>query len=740
MRCEYIEWYFQKCNEYEEKENHLQNITKSIQEIENDLEEKKIEEESVKNKILECTGEINVLQKELSDKKTDLIKQLNELNGMDLKEIESEMSILEQDEKLKPIYDMKKDFVDFLEKESRNKKIFEISKAFQETSLEDVINLSKNFENLDALCERCNKIPSIKPYQAPKEDKNSKTSKYLMFGIVAIFWLLLVFVSLYTFDFKEATKDVAIWSANFVWRAFGVLIIGLVIALIVGVCVGLKKGFSDGIVAFIVAAIMAIIVAVVLALISFSFFEVSKVNPPPELTDKVSAFINDVVNDMIHIMPSILWTLFFFIVIMLFIIICLIEVIFIKDRRKHANVFFVQYESDKNGYIILYHFSVIVAFMQKVKLIQEMEEELAAIGGTYDKYDNKVEKEMIPTSEKYQGSREKTDNEKEYIVRFKDEVHKTRIGKENQEKLLEEFNSKLTQIEENIKEKKQRKAELERELRKQKSAMTILGKVLKEISAKFETDSDEPLEITKGILCDKLYFDIGVKKDVGFMKFKKVTHNCEKIVCLYDEEEILNGNLSISLEKYIDWMAAAFTRVNYWEIFEEIKFRIIDVVSGGKSFVGGQRGNSYIVYGNLLEIQKYGKEINKKIREVTKLCDCYKLEKVDIAALNEELLKNAICCKRKFGEEKMNMEYNICFIVIPNRTSQNPHPENILQPLWTDFNGCERYGIMPVFFVGEETWREMDKATPIKIQVKREHIFKIWSTENKTIDIEQYES
>lgn len=241
---------------------------------------------------------------------------------------------------------------------------------------------------------------------------------------------------------------------------------------------------------------------------------------------------------------------------------------------------------------------------------------------------------------------------------------------------------------------------------------------------------------TAVVLCDMLYFDIVSQNREGLPTFKAIKHNAEKLVCIYEENEIENNNLSEGLVKYIEWFVSAFTRVNSWEVIEGIKFRIVDVVSGGKDFIGGQKGKVFEVFGDLQSINRLEFEVKEQIDSIIELCSLYGLTKVDIADLNKYLLEESIKDGVEFGVDEVNSKYIITFILIPDISVQNT--EIISPSLWTLFNGCQRYGIMPIFFVGKNTWESIGDNTPIKIQVKKENVYFISGAKKNRMDITKY--
>lgn len=719
------------------------------------------------------------LKKELDEKKELLSAELEKLRQ---EEKGPENLILEDSEILYWDNDIsgskykKNCFVSFLEKEKKHdKKVASINASLKSVGKAEIISKTQNIRSIEELKNRCDQLVSINPYEE-QGYKKSKINTFIipiLCGAVSIVGMLFL---LYTMDLSGGTQLAGEGIASIVWKVIiavalagmgGVMVasdmvgewmykvipvamLGILIVNGWGTHIGAMAWANNIFWLIVLLGILKLLskldneeVAIVFLVIFFvlaMFWEFKIQLKTPLFMVNVFAFLANAA--LRYLIPVLCGGVVFCIIRILFTKTPMGKIVLVGQRKKYIKGELSVYEKDKDGYLILYYVNFIELMIERSEKIQELQDELLSLDEVYE---DKIRYEEENISEKYEKCRKQLAKDRDeqirerdnYILRLK--LEKENIGQDRleSEKKKERLEWKIKGLHSEIEKLKKEKGEKLEKLSQQTYMFQTLETLLRKMSNELRKDSEDALEATAGVMDNKLYFDVGTQKDrTGFIKLQVISHNCEKLVLLYDEEkEILHGNLAKGLENYIDWLAAAFTRTNYWGIFDQIKMRIIDVVSGGKPFVGGAKGDSYIVYDNSDAIQRYEREVKKQIEEVTEMCDSYVMNKVDISELNKKMAKSAEENGEIFGEDEPNAKYNVCFIMIPNDKMQNP--DIIPQSLWSYFNGCERYGIMPIFFVGDKTWRNLDRTHQMKTQVKEEHIYEISRTEN-AMDIRPY--
>lgn len=724
----------------------------------------------------------DTLQKELDEQKELLSNKLAKLRQEEkapenISVCNSEINVLDKVEKMKLVRCKRDSFTEFLEKEKKHdKRVATISDTLENTDKAEIYSKMQNIRTIGELRKRCEKLAFIKPYEE-QEYKTSSINKYvipILCGIAAIVGMIFL---MYTMDLSGSTQLAGAGIASIVWKVIiAVILAGMGGAMMADDMVGEwmykvipavmlviliinEWGMHIGVMAWINNIFWLLVLLGILKLMSKTdseevamvffviFFVLAMIWEfkgialrTPGFMVNIFAFLTNAA--LRYLIPVLCGGIVFVMIRLLFTKTPMGKIAVAGRRKKNIKSGIAAYEKDKDGYLTLYYANYIMIMLARADDIQQLQNKLIELDGLYEEKIEQAEDEMAvkygKLRKQLEKERDKQIREKEsYIWNLKSEKGNIRQKRIESEKKRERLESEINGLCSEIDQLNRQKSEKLAKLSQQMNAFKKLEISLCKMSNELRTDSEDTLASTAGVMDNNLYFDISIQKDrSGFIKLQSIRHNCEKLVFLYDEEkEILHGNLAEGLERYIDWTAAAFTRANYWEIFDQIKMRIIDVVSGGKPFIGGEKGDSYIVYGNADAIQRYEREVKNQIDDITDMCDGYGLSKVDISELNKRMADSAEKNGEVFGEDEPNAKYNVCFVMIPNDEMQNP--DIIPQSLWSYFNGCERYGIMPVFFVGNRTWENLDKTHQIKTQVKAEHVFVISRTDD-AMNIQPY--
>ena len=342
-------------------------------------------------------------------------------------------------------------------------------------------------------------------------------------------------------------------------------------------------------------------------------------------------------------------------------------------------------------------------------------EELIRLAAPFRKKEQNAQSSLNEAKRAVQANQNKINQTKVTLEKKNKELNEKNVLLKNQNKSLDDILKEIAEKEEKVKKSKEKIQQNKEKIQEIKDQLQEMAKAL--------TDTcNDSLEETKGKLCDSIFLNISTENSDDFLEFKQIKHNADKLVLIYDENEIENNNLSKSLSPYIDWLYASFCSVNNpRDILENYKFKIIDVTSRARHYIGGDRGKVFEAFGDSNAIGNYQKKVKDQVDEITDLCTIYKMSDVDIVKLNQTIYESAKKDELDFGEDEKNERYIITFILIPNIEN----PEIIPSSLWQYFNDCKRFGVMPIFLVGGNTWNNLDKSSQLKVQVKRENIYYI---------------
>lgn len=673
------------------------------------------------------------------------------------------------------ITNKRKAWDEFFDKaDSSDKRVKQLLNQIKQPGEEEIKNLANDIPDTAELLSICGSVTMVRSQEEIRYD-NKNLNKYIIPGIIAAVISILLFILLYTFKASgaEVAGEAVAW---IIWSAILSVGLGAMGAYCVsddidGTCMSFfipvamliiliynNWGLHLGVTAWVNNVFWLVCLAGILWLlnkiddedVALVFFFIFSVLAFLWLIFKIHiktpgflvSFFSFVAGATIKFLfPIAVGVGLFFLMKYLFTETRVGKITVISECKKNISSMVDSVEQSVKSFKILYNYEEIGKYVQRKEDIEESEWDFRLVDDTAEADIESARKSIhCKYKEKVNDlDRRRNEQKKErdsYFDKMDKDILRLKSQKSEADRKLKNAKEEWEKNQYTIRIKEEELNSSQKEFGRIEQMILSLKDILVQMSSNIRGACRDPLTETAGVLCDTLYFDIASQDREGLPTFKAIKHNAEKLVCIYEENEIENNNLSEGLANYIEWFISAFTRVNSWEVIEGIKFRIVDVVSGGKDFIGGQKGKVFEVFGDLQSINRFEYEMKEQIDSIIEPCSLYGLTKVDIADLNKYLLEESIKDGVEFGVDEVNLKYIIAFILIPDISVQNTA---IIPPsLWTLFNGCQRYGIMPIFFVGKNTWESIEDNTPIKMQVKKENVYFISGAKKNRIDITKY--
>lgn len=417
-----------------------------------------------------------------------------------------------------------------------------------------------------------------------------------------------------------------------------------------------------------------------------------------------------------------------------------------NENKRRIHILIEQYNEDKAAYSLLYNFERVAILIRRDELLTEYTK---ALDATESEKVNRFKSEEQRIAKEY----EKKYSELEQKRKAQEEEAQNHF--KSARKRVDRYKEQLDSADATVKRIQKELREYKRAFETERSALESMtfdygreengleeaSRILQTMFGSICQSSEAPLRLSKGKLDDSLYFiDPLTPNKNGVGKLKKLNHNCKPIVCLYNEEEIQNGNISEGLKPYVLMIGTALSRTNNALTYNHLY--LVDLVSNGVSFRGNQE---FELFGTSNGINAFAKRIAGQKQMIEAKCSQKHVTNMSIIDLNEKTLVDSESI-RSFGEQfefgnsgSPNQPYMVSFILLP--PDLNLARTTIPTNLWPDLIGqsCQRYGIFPIFFVEQKVWETLDSTHNMKLQTEADHVFDFYMANDGVYDFKRHE-
>mgnify|MGYP004506046123 CR=1 FL=1 len=240
----------------------------------------------------------------------------------------------------------------------------------------------------------------------------------------------------------------------------------------------------------------------------------------------------------------------------------------------------------------------------------------------------------------------------------------------------------------------------------------------------------------KGILERNLYFVRNKKDESDMAVIRKIPLECKPTIFVYKKECIKGNNLSEELSHFIEWLCDSVRRVIPAEILS--RFSVVDMVSG-QSILYISPFNEYLdVISDEVDKNKFAEYLKNREIEITEQCnrrDIGDSKQVinSIASLNqvkmeinkEDILKQKNIAISDFWEQLV--QYKVVIFVVSPIVGNSVQPSILNDILKQSVKNSERFGILPIFLVDDENWKDEKTNSDISFLhgIKDKNVWKV---------------
>lgn len=224
-----------------------------------------------------------------------------------------------------------------------------------------------------------------------------------------------------------------------------------------------------------------------------------------------------------------------------------------------------------------------------------------------------------------------------------------------------------------------------------------------------------------GKLSNQLFFVRKIKDQYGMAEVKKMDIKCEHTVFLYDKDDLKGNNLSEELCNFIKWFIDAVRRTTPATLLYRW-FTVIDIVSG-QSVLTMPPYDKYIKVvgdekGKLAVAKMLSNKMESVVAEMSRIgTEGELIDNVDILngkkmAINKtDIEQHPNIAIQELWEELI--PYHILIFIVPEVIENGGQPSVLNDDLKKVLMNSEHYGIIPVFIIAKETWKNTKGSSDV---------------------------
>lgn len=310
---------------------------------------------------------------------------------------------------------------------------------------------------------------------------------------------------------------------------------------------------------------------------------------------------------------------------------------------------------------------------------------------------------------------------------LKQEVTNLKIEENNFKEILKKMQQKKTEIVENAKQDKEYIEETTKNI-------CLTHEELQYNFAKINNPTT--LLECKGNLEKNLYFVRNKKDENNMAIIRKIPLECKPTVFVYKKEDIKGNNISEELGYFIEWLCDSVRRIIPAEILS--RFSVVDMVSG-QSILYISPFNEYLdVVSNEADKNKIAEYLKDREMEITKQCNRQdmgnngriinsidRLNQIKMEINQEDILKQKDIVISDFWEELVR--YKIVIFIVSPKAGNIVQPSVLNDLLKQSIKNSERFGILPVFLVDDENWKDKKTNSDVAFlyEIQEKNIWKV---------------